>query len=207
MNQPRYPARTTALILVDVLNDFLADDGKLHGMIGPMLEQTDLIAQLQRLLAGAREAGVQIFFAPHGQDEHSFDDVPHVHPRLAAGAANQVFWKGSYGAEFFPPLKPRAGEVVISQHRMFDSFIGTDLEQQLRARGIDHVVLAGLTSHTCVEGTGRHALEAGFHVTFIKDGVAEFTEQAHRAAIDISYPTFGHASLTVDEFLAGVQRA
>jgi len=207
MDKPLYPARKTALILVDVLNDFLADDGKMHGQIAPALEQTNLIANLQRLLAGARQAGVQIFFSPHGLNEHSFDDVPHVHPRFAAGLANQVFWKGSYGAEFFAPLKPLAGEVVISQHRMFDSFIGTDLEAQLRQHGITHVVLAGLTSHTCVEGTGRHALEAGFHVTFLKDGVAEFTEHAHHAAIDISYPTFGHETLTIAEFLAGVDPA
>lgn len=63
------------------------------------------------------------------------------------------------------------------------------------------VVLAGLTSQTCIEGTGRHALEAGFHVTFIKDAVADFTEAAHEAALTISYPTFGHDVLTVTEFL------
>ena len=45
------------------------------------------------------------------------------------------------------------------------------------------------------------ALEAGYHLTFLRDAVAEFTDEAHRAAIDISYPTFGHEVLTVDEFL------
>jgi nicotinamidase-related amidase len=202
-----YPLKTSALILVDVLNDFLADDGKLHGLIGPMLAQTRLVENLQMLLAGARAAGVQIFYSPHGLDEHSFDDVKHVHPRFQGGIDNRVFWKGTYGAEFFAPLAPREGDVVISRHRMFDSFIGTDLEAQLRARGIERVILAGLTSHTCVEGTGRHALEAGYHVTFLKDGVSEFTEAAHRAALDISYPTFGHETLTIDEFLARVEHA
>jgi ureidoacrylate peracid hydrolase len=202
-----YPTSTTALIFIDVLNDFLADDGKLSGMIGPMLKELNLKANLQRLLGAARSAGVKIFFAPHGVDEHSFDDVAHVHPRFRFGLENQVFWKGSYGDEFYPPLQPQAGEVVISHHRMFDSFVGTDLEKQLRNNGIERVVLAGLTSQTCVEGTGRHALEAGYHVTFLKDAVADFTEQAHRAALDISYPTFGHETLTIDEFLNHVQKA
>jgi nicotinamidase-related amidase len=201
MASDTYPTQTTALVLIDVLNDFLAEDGKLHDMIAPMVEQTNLVANLQRLLGGARDAGIKIFFAPHGVDEHSFDDVHHVHPRFQFGLEKQVFWKGSWGADFYEPLKPMPGETIISQHRMFDSFIGTDLEQQLRADGIERVVLAGLTSHTCVEGTGRHALEAGFHVTFLADGVAEFTEAAHRAALDISYPTFGHATLTIDQFL------
>jgi nicotinamidase-related amidase len=43
--------------------------------------------------------------------------------------------------------------------------------------------LPGLTSHTCVESAGRHALDEGFHVTFLTDPVAEFTEEAHKAAI------------------------
>jgi len=204
MNTSNYSTETTALVLVDVLNDFLAEDGKLHEMIGPMLEETNLVEHLKRLLQGARAAGLKIFFSPHGVDDHSFDDVHHVHPRFQFGLDSQVFWKGSYGADFFEPLRPRAGEIVISQHRMFDSFIGTDLEKQLRANGIEKVVLAGLTSQTCIEGTGRHALEIGFHVTFLKDAVADFTEKAHRAALDVSYPTFGHEVLTIDEFLNAV---
>jgi nicotinamidase-related amidase len=199
-----YSVGNTALILIDVLNDFLAEDGKLAGQIGPMVAKLDLKAQLQRLLGGARNAGLTIFYAPHGVDEHSFDDVRHVHPRFQFGIDNKVFWIGSYGCDFYAPLKPQAGEVVLQHHRMFDSFHGTDLHDQLRRHGIEKVVLAGLTSQTCIEGTGRHALEAGYHVTFLVDAVADFTEQAHQAALDISYPTFGHAVLTVDAFLASV---
>ncbi len=205
MNNLNYPTASTALILVDLLNDFLAEDGKLAGMIGPMAEKLDLRAHLQRLLDGARTAGVKIFFAPHGVDEHSFDDVRHIHPRFQFGLENRVFWKGSYGADFYPPLKPRAGETILHHHRMFDSFHGTDLDQQLHANGIERVVLAGLTSQTCIEGTGRHALEAGYHVTFLTDAVADFTEEAHRAALEISYPTFGHEAITIDQFLAAVR--
>ncbi|AUT74487.1 cysteine hydrolase family protein [Paraburkholderia hospita] len=204
MNDRIYPAQTTALVLIDVLNDFLADDGKLHASIAPMLDKTGFVAHVAQLLEGARAAGVKIIFAPHGTDEHSFDDIKHVHPRMQWALANEVLRKGTYGADFYAPLRPREGEIVVSHHRMFDSFIGTDLEAQLRANGIEKVVLAGLTSQTCIEGTGRHALEAGFHVTFITDAVADFTEAAHEAALSISYPTFGHDAMTVAEFLDAV---
>ena len=204
MANVNYPAAVSALILVDVLNDFLAEDGKLAAQIGPMVEKLNLKANLQRLLDGARRAGVKIFFAPHGVDEHSFDDVRYVHPRFQFGLDNKVFWIGSYGADFYPPLKPQGGEVILQHHRMFDSFHGTDLHDQLRAHGIEKVIFAGLTSQTCIEGTGRHALEAGYHVTFLIDGVAEFTEKAHRAALEISYPTFGHEAITIDEFLQSI---
>ncbi|MCX4593975.1 cysteine hydrolase [Streptomyces sp. NBC_01549] len=95
-------------------------------------------------------------------------------------------------------------DIVLAHHRGFDSFFGTDLGDQLTRRGIEKVVLAGFTSETCVEGTGRHALEAGYYGTFINDAVGDFTEQAHRAAVDVAFPTFGHESLTVDEFLSSV---
>ncbi|MFJ9559092.1 cysteine hydrolase family protein [Streptomyces fuscichromogenes] len=126
-------------------------------------------------------------------------------PRFRFAMDNQVFWEGTYGADFYPPLRPQDGDVVAGRHHMFDAFAGTDLHERLGGRGIEKVVLAGLTSQTCVEGTGRHALEAGYHVTFLVDAVAEFTEEAHRAALDISYPTFGHEAVTVDEFLAAIE--
>ena len=80
----------------------------------------------------------------------------------------------------------------------------TNLNERLKSRGIEKVILAGLTSHTCVEATGRHAIEAGYHLTFLTDAVAEFTEKAHLAALEISYPTFGFEVLTINDFLAAI---
>jgi nicotinamidase-related amidase len=207
MNTLTYPVNESALILVDVLNEFLAEDGKLHEAIAPMLEKTQLIRNLQRLLDGARAQGLKVFFSPHGLDAHSFDDVAHVHPRFQMAIDQQMFWKGGHGDEFFAPLQPRPHEFVVSHHRMFSSFHGTDLQTQLQREGIRKIIIAGLTSQTCVEGTGRDALEAGYHVTFIKDAVADFTEAAHRAALEVAYPTFGHETLTVDEFLVALDTA
>jgi ureidoacrylate peracid hydrolase len=189
----RYDTANTALILIDVLNDFLADDGKLNEEIGQMRDELDLRSHLLRLLEGARAAGVKTFYAPHGLDEHRFDDVKYVHPTFQGGMARHLFWKGSYGADFYEPLKPIDGDVVVGRHRMYNSFVGTDLDDLLASNGIEKVVLAGLTTQSCVEGTGRHALDAGYHVTFLTDAVAEFTDAAHRAAIELSYPRFGHA--------------
>jgi ureidoacrylate peracid hydrolase len=207
MDSAQYDTASTGLILIDVLNDFLADDGKLNAQIGEMRDKLELRSQLARLLEGARAAGVKTFYAPHGLDEHAFDDVKYIHPTFQGGLAHQLFWKGSYGADFYEPLKPVDGDIVVSRHRMYNSFMGTDLDDLLKSNGIEKVVFAGLTSQTCVEGTGRHALDAGYHVTFLSDAVAEFTEQAHRAAIDISYPRFGHVVSTIDDFLAGIQQA
>lgn len=205
MTPPSYRADRTALIIVDVLNDFLAEDGQLNAAIAPMLEKVDFTRNVERLLSGARAAGVQVYYAPHGIDEHSFDDIKHVLPVWQNALTRRILWIGSHGDDFYPPLRPHDGDIVLAHHRMFNSFFGSDLHDRLQKAGVENVVMAGLTAETCVEGTGRHALEAGYHLTFLRDAVAEFTDAAHNAALDISYPTFGHAVLTVDEFLAAVE--
>ena len=201
MTETRYAADDSAVLLVDFLNDFLAKDGKLAPEIGAMVARLDLKRKYRRLIDGARAAGIKLFYVPHGVDEHSFDDVPRLHPRIQHGVDQRITWIGGWGDDFYPPLKPKAGDLVVIHHRQYNGFIRTDLDAMLKARGIARVVLAGHTSHTCVEGTGRHALEAGYHVTYLKDAVAEFSEMAHQFAVEVSYPTFGHEVLTVDEFL------
>lgn len=206
MKEP-YSTSDTAVLLVDLLNDFLDENGKLAERIGSMLKKTDLKVNLAGLINGARAAGVQIFYAPHGLHEHSFDDVQHIHPRWQWAMEKKLFWKGEWGADFYEAFAPRPGNVIISRHRTFDSFVNTDMLQKLHEAKVKKVVLAGLTSHTCLESAGRHALEEGFHVTFLTDAVAEFTEEAHNAAIQLSYPTFGHEVTTIDEFLSAIRPA
>lgn len=204
MTEP-YSTNDTALLLVDLLNDFLDEKGKLAPRIGDMLAKTELKKNLRRLIDGARARGVKIFYVPHGLHEHSFDGVRHIHPRWEWAMENKLFWKGEWGADFYDAFAPKEGDTIISRHRTFDSFVNTDMSQKLKEHAIEKVVLAGLTSHTCVESAGRHALEEGFHVTFLTDAVSEFTEEAHYAAIKVSYPTFGHEVMTIDKFLAVVE--
>lgn len=205
MANTTYSTDDSALILVDVLNDFLSPEGKINPAIRDQIAKVNLIENLTRLISGARAKGLQIVYAPHGLHEHSFDDLKYVPVRMQRAMEHQMFWQGEFGSDFYEPFRPQEGDIVTDRHRTFDAFMGTDLDAKLKARGIEKVIMAGLTSHTCVEGTGRHATEAGYHLTFLTDGVAEFTPEAHKAAIEISYPTFGHEVLTVDEFLAAIR--
>jgi ureidoacrylate peracid hydrolase len=90
MNSRSYPAEISALILVDVLNDFLAEEGKLNGMIRPMLDELALIPKLEHLVVDTRASGLTIVYAPHGLHEHSFDDIKHLHPRMQTALENRV---------------------------------------------------------------------------------------------------------------------
>jgi len=206
MANTTYTTKDSALILVDVLNDFLSPQGKINPGIRGQMEEVNLIENLTRLISGARAKGLQIVYAPHGLHEHSFDDVKYVPVRMQRAMEHHMFWEGEFGADFYEPFRPQEGDIVAGRHRTFNAFMGTDLDEKLKARGITKVAMAGLTSHTCVEGTGRHATEAGYHLTFLTDAVAEFTPEAHKAALEISYPTFGHEVLTIDQFLTAVRK-
>ena len=136
MSLPNYPRDKSALVLVDVLNDFLADDGKLNGQIKPMVDKMDLKTSLNRLLDGSRAAGLPVVYAPHGLEETTFNDFKYVFPRVQWGKDNQVFWKGSRGADFYDPLRPLDGEFVAKRHHIYNSFPNKDLDEHLRSKGI-----------------------------------------------------------------------
>ena len=67
------------------------------------------------------------------------------------------------------------------------------------------VVVVGLATTTCVESTGRYAVEMGYHTTFLKDAVATFSHAEQKAAIELDYPRIAHAVRTVDEFLGLIE--
>jgi len=205
MNALSYPRDISALVVIDPLNDFLSEKGKLYSFVKNELERTNFYENMTRLIAGARAAGLQIVYAPHGVDEHSFDDVPYLHEFLQKNTLAQgYFRKGTWGAEFFEAFKPQQGDIIASQHRLWNSFRNTDLGPKLQERGIKKIAIAGLTSHKCVESSGRHAFEEGYHVTFIVDATADYDKEENDAATKISFPLIGHAALTVDQFLGAL---
>ena len=99
------------------------------------------------------------------------------------------------------PLKPKPRDIVVAPHKTSCAFVSTELDLQLRQHGIERIVLAGMLANTCVELTGRYAVKLGYDVTFLKDAVGATSWEAQRAAIEVNYPRYASAILTVDEFL------
>jgi len=201
-----YPPASTALLLVDPYNDFLSEGGKLWPATKGTAEDVDLLANLRRLVAGARAAGVQIVYVPHHQTtEGDLDGWEYPNPTQRGVQRGMIFAEGSWGAEYHPDLLMQAGDLQAQQHWVSSGFANTDLDLLLRARGIDHVVLAGVRANTCVEATGRYAVELGYHATLIKDAVAAFSPEEMAATIQVNFPAFGHAVLSTEEFLRALQ--
>ena len=202
----KYSPESTAILMVDPFNDFISEGGKLWPMGQESAEAGNLVSNLKRLAEGARSKGIQIIYTPHRRwREGDYDNWKFLHGNHIGSAKLQIFAAGTWGGEWHPELAPQPGDEVAKEHWLTAAFPNTDVDYILRQHGIDHVVVVGLTSNTCVESTARFAVEMGYHTTLLTDAVAAFSIAEHKAAVELDYPRIAHNVSTVDAFLAAVQ--
>jgi nicotinamidase-related amidase len=91
---------------------------------------------------------------------------------------------------------------MIQQHWGQNGFANTDLDFQLKQRGIEKIIVVGMVENTCIESTARFGAELGYHVTLVRDATAAFSPEAMHAAHEINAPTFAHAILTTEAVIA-----
>lgn len=89
-----------------------------------------------------------------------------------------------------PELGAQPADLVVTKHRP-GAFHGTDLDLQLRSRGITGIVLGGFATSLGVESTGRAAYDLGYNVTFAADALADFSPRAHEHSMAVTFPLFG----------------
>ncbi|SDJ60803.1 Nicotinamidase-related amidase [Nonomuraea maritima] len=195
-----YDPRRTAVLLVDPYNDFLSEGGKVWPRVESVARQVGLLDHLRSVIASARQAGVQVVFVPHRRWEPGdYESWDHPNPTQRAIMDRHSFARGTWGGEFHPDFQPQPGDVVVSEHWAQSGFANTDLDFQLKQHGITHVVLVGLLANTCIESTGRFAMELGYHVTLVRDATAAYTPEMMHAAHDLNGPTFAHTVTTTDD--------
>jgi nicotinamidase-related amidase len=177
-----------ALIIVDMLNDFV--DGRLAN---PKAQA--IIAPLQRLLAHARDEGWVVVFS---SDAHQPDD-----PELRVWGEHAL--AGTREAEVIPQLAPREGEIV-SPKRVYGAFDFTGLDERLKQRGVDEVVITGQHTHICVRHSSYGALIRGYAITIPRDAVCGFEGVDEDEALAYLEMAYGAKIATVGE-LVGIPAA
>ena len=170
-----------ALIIVDMLNDFV--DGKLAN---PKAQA--IVEPLQRLLNHAREDGWVVVFS---NDAHRPDD-----PELGIWGPHAM--EGTPGADVIPQLAPQEGEIV-SPKRVYGAFDGTGLDEQLKEKGVDEVVIAGQHTHICVRHSSYGAQTHGYRIAIPRDAVAAFEGVDEDEALDYLKMAYGAEITTVNE--------
>jgi ureidoacrylate peracid hydrolase len=198
----------TALLVIDPVNDFLSEGGADWDMTRRTVEKHDVVGHLRQVIDGARRRGVPVLFGPMAftAEDYADEELQRRSGINRMMFERKMFLAGSWGADFHPDLQPHEDDVVLLPHKGIDVF-QTDLPEQLDRLGTTHLVIAGMTANLCCESTGRHAMERGYDVTFLRDAIGADTLAAYEAAIRLSYPLIGNAVLTVAEFLAAVDPA
>ena len=102
-------------------------------------------------------------------------------------------------AEFVPEIAPTPKDIIIDK-KQWGAFYGTDLELQLRRKGIDTIVLCGIATDFGVESTARFAYEYGFQQIFAEDAMASRSDEQHNAAVNFIFKRMGRVRKT-DEIL------
>jgi nicotinamidase-related amidase len=105
-------------------------------------------------------------------------------------------------SEFVPEIAPVPSDVVITK-RQWGAFYGTDLELQLRRRGVDTIVLCGISTDFGVESTARFAYEYGFHQVFAEDAMTSRSDEQHHTAVTFIFKRLGRVRKT-DEIVAAL---
>lgn len=171
-----------AVVVTDPQNDFLSPQGVAWGVVGQNVTENRTVEHIGQLLSLAKEFDVPLFISPHYY-------YPHDHQWEFEGALERLMhdikmfdrpgpldttgFEGS-GADWLEQYKPLINDgqtIVCSPHKVYGPQ-SNDLLLQLRKRGIDQVILAGMSANLCVESHLRELLEQGFEVVVAGDATA-----------------------------------
>jgi ureidoacrylate peracid hydrolase len=190
----------TGLVLFDALNGYLhpADPKKIA-----FLERHRILDNLQLLFAGARGAGLTVFYpagAHASDDSDTVERLTDTDMDLGRGGGEAIkprFHKGSRDADIAAELAPIAGDVVVPKNR-WNAFFQTNLELQLRVRGIDTIVLAGGSTDVGIASTAFAARDLDLGLVVVRDACFSMRGNNHDFFMDRVFPRMGRV-LSVDE--------
>ena len=169
-----------ALIIVDMLNDFVHEKGALY--CGDAARS--IIPFIQERLEVFRNRGDLIIFLQdsHDEEDKEFEKFP------------KHSIAGTRGSEIIPELSPQAGEKVIPKKR-YSGFYGTDLENILDSAGVDEVEVVGVCTSICVMDTVGGLANRDYKISVPFKGVADFDPEFHEFALKRMKQLYGASVL------------
>jgi len=178
--------RRTAVVVIDLQKGIVGFPGNPHSA-------SNVIANTVTLLDAARSAGAQPILVHVGRSSDGGDglQVASDEPTRMPGALPPDW------SELIPELSRQPNDLVILK-RQWGAFYGTDLELQLRRRGLSTIILCGIATAFGVESTARDAYERGFEQIFAEDAMTSRTAESHANAIANIFPRMGRVRSTAE---------
>jgi nicotinamidase-related amidase len=177
-----------ALVVIDLQKGIVGRETAPH-------PSADVVARSAQLANRCREIGAPVVLVHVAFDADRSDmlkqpvDSPNPAAPLPPG------W-----SDFVPEVGPRDRDIIITK-RQWGAFYGTDLDLQLRRRGIKTIVLCGIATNFGVESTARDAWERNYEIVFAEDAMSSFDADAHTFAIKRIFPRLGRVRSTAEVLL------
>lgn len=178
MPELRLDPLQTALLVIDL------QQGIVKNLTHPHPAST-VVANAQTLLRAARRAGATVILVHVGGAEDGRDRLD-----PSADEPRRLIPPGTDYAELVPELEQAPGDLVIFK-RQWGAFYGTDLELQLRRRGLRTLILCGIATEYGVESTARDAYERGFDQILVADAMSALGPQGHEHCLTRIFPRLG----------------
>jgi len=175
------PGRT-ALVITDPQNDFLSPDGVTWSVVGKSVTDNNTVENIETLFQAAKANGIPVFISPHyyyptdhgWKFEGALEKLMHnIGMFDRKGALTTEGFEGS-GADWLERYKPYINDgatIVSNPHKVYGPETN-DLVLQLRKRGIDKIILGGMSANLCTESHMRELMEQGFEVAVVSDATA-----------------------------------
>jgi nicotinamidase-related amidase len=179
----------TALVMIDMQRDFI-EPGGFGATLGNDVSLLEpVVPAAAELIAWCRANGVWVI---HTQECHRPDlsDCPPAKrlrgkPSLRIGdpgPMGRILIHGEPGAGFVPELLPQDGDLVVAKPGK-GAFYGTDLGEQLRARGITHLIFGGVTTEVCVQTSMREANDRGYECLIVEEATGSYFPEFKASAL------------------------
>ena len=173
--------KKTLFLVMDMMNDLVAEDGFNAATYGAQVKERDVLANTAGAIAAARKAGSRIGYVRVGFSP-DYREAPPASPIFSGARNNGIFKLGARGTEVHPALAPQDGDFDIVKHRV-SPFYATSLEAILRAHAIERIVMCGVSTNGVVHSGAREAHDRDYEVVILEDCCAGVTADEHRHAI------------------------
>ncbi|MGD9987266.1 cysteine hydrolase family protein [Pseudonocardia sp.] len=182
----------TALVVIDVQNDYCHPDGVFAGAGLRVADLDGLVERITALVAAARAGGRPVVWVRmEWDDDAQVGLLAERSPFLAATGLRS----GTWGAELVAGLEPRPGDTVVRKRR-FSAFHDTTLDEVLAGLGATTIVVAGVRTDFCVESTVRDAFFRDLRVVVASDAVAGYVDDLHSNSLRLMGTVFAEVAPT-----------
>ncbi|GAA3904840.1 cysteine hydrolase [Streptomyces lacrimifluminis] len=175
--------RRPALLVLDLINEISHPEGRYNDVCLDQIESRGVLGHARRAVDRARAAGIPVVYVIVGFSP-GLADWPETSPLFTEAADGDRLILGTWGTEVHESLKPLADEPVVAKRRV-NPFLGTHLELILRARGVNTLLLTGVTTDLVILSTAREAHDRDFLVEVLEDATATSDPELHQAALTL----------------------